>query len=418
MLSNLEKIMRAKIDVLRQHVSQLKAHAGTSSVYRVETYRNQDKLATYAQIGRLLDYLAPENIFLGNNYGYYPKKSGLLFQEECDAIAFFVAFMERYYSSSNSPIILMPALSTFIKKLKTSYESHERNTSVKLPEFYCEMVHWGLVILNQYQQALESQKIPIISPVTQEILKKVAAPQIFVNLSAYKKALSDEKAQRYREYIEARKKYRAQLPLLQARLQIYQLQRSLGTVISLIPGVFFLKEGLPEIWGELKKGGIWGALTSFIAHAVFSAFSPLGALFNYIGYGVLLENVEKDIAEADASKDYVVTRVLNASEYNSLKEFRKSFKRQHQEAVTDDLTKTLNKPKKHIERFTDGQTEKVRLYLDKQQVERLEAYQAFRYGRRIDATTFFKGIKSSQRESMATVEMLHNNYEKRVARPL
>jgi hypothetical protein len=308
----------------------------------------------------------------------------------------------------------MSEFSSFLRKLID--KDNQSFDVLKHRTLYFEVVYWGQVILNQYQEAIESRRTPIITSQAQEFLKKVATPQIFENPSAYKKAFLEEKAQRYREYTVARQLYRAQVPQLQAQLEGYLLQRSLGTLISLIPGVFLLKEGLPNIWQELKRGSILGALGSFIYYAITSAFSPLGACLNYIGYGLLADNVVNAIAEADASKDYVVTRVLKEDEYSGLKEFRQSFKRRHREAIADNATK-IPKPKKHVEKFTEGEVRKVRLYLDKQQAERFDAYQAFRYGHRIDADTFFKGLKSSRMESMATVEVLNIDHEKRIAQP-
>ena len=408
--------MQARVEILIKHVSDEKVKVQGYSIYQFAYHRkrDEDKFRIYLSIECALELLDPEFLAPGKEFSGYlhrssrtnrnsKKKSELVRQEECDAFAFFVALVQRYYSTDARPLTLAPELLAFLEKLKINRDRLEN---------YHEMVHWGQLILNDYQRAIESHQDPIVTPAAQDILAKAAAPQIFVNPKAYKKALVDEKVQRYSKYIEARQKYRAQVPKLQEQLSWCQLQRSLGTLVSLIPGVYFLKEGLSEIWMLLKKGSIGGALISFVLHGIVSAISPLGALCNYFGYGLLLDNVEKAIAEADAGKDYVVTRVLNASEYSDLKNFRKDFKRQLQKTVSDNPTKIFNKPQKHVERFADSHGEKVRVFLDKQQAQRFDAYQDFRFGRRTDTFTFFKGLEASQQESRVTVEKLNIECEK------
>ena len=401
--------MQARIEILYRQVLNLKEQTRDSDSSSIDgsssqSQKDADKLATYTEIKTLMDC---RELHL---------RSELQSREECDAIAFFVAFVQSHYSENGSSLRLDPKLSLFLNKIK--YNGNPTppvplnlifRNPVETLKTYHEMVHWGLVILNSYQ----SLKAGMITPEAQEFLNQAAAPLIFLNLAAYKEMLSDEKADRYRVYIDARHKDCARLPELQSQLRSYQWHRSWGSVISLVPGLFFLKNGLTESWSYIKQGKYGSALFGFVLIAGLSALSPLGALFNYYAYGFVLDQTKKTIAEMDPSNDYAVTRVLNESEYNAFKAFRKEFKEQHRQDIDGDLTSMLNKPKKHVERFTEGAEEKVRLYLDKQQAERFDGYQAFRSGRQVGgASTFFKGLKASQQESIATADLLHMEVEK------
>src|SRR5437773_2478926 len=74
-----------------------------------------------------------------------------------------------------------------------------------------------------------------------EIVKKATSPQISLDVAVYKQTLLEEKAKRYRQYINLRNEERAQVPVLVAQRRAYELRRIFGTMITLvIPGAILV----------------------------------------------------------------------------------------------------------------------------------------------------------------------------------
>jgi len=388
-------------------------------------------------------YVAIDSLLTINNLR---TKSELQREEECNAIAFFLAFIQIYYSSETQIRSLYPDFPELINKIIDQEQA--QNT-------YPEMLHWGLSFLDQYEEAKKNKKLPfailISSFEAQEFLKKVATPTIFEEDKkesseqkeklTYKETLRKEKTNRYKLYVEYREKFRNEsIPQLRVDLKTYQSYKSWGTAACFIPGVFWLM-GCKFTWEYIKQSKLGTAFIWFVGSAILSAFSPLSALYNYYLYNQKEREAQHQIDEAKADKDLIVTRTYTWDDYTNLWLYRRLLKQAQAKTLQNNPSKLFNKPKKHIERFEEKGIPKVKIFMDPEQSERLDIYQYFKIkdNQATDVSpstaewktaqqmflnnlttskqTFLKQLKTSKQKSIETTQALHLEYEKRFKKP-
>ncbi len=352
--------MQTRLVNLKQHLFDAKG--GDFLLPRDRTYKQK----LYAKLFSLLIYLDSNN------------RSEFQREEEYDAIVFFAAFIEYNYTlrpDDRQPRYQpLPELEELYRRLQLG----DWEASTKDNEDYIAVIHCGLSILKHHQK-LET---PFFNADHQPILRLASRKVLDLDFQQYASAQHIQLAARYRAYVNAREQARKQcMPQLQKNLRIHQWLRASLTALCLIPGVFFLTEGLYGSWYCLKQGlGKGSAVGWFFASLLLSAISPLGALVRYITYSETIKDSKRDIEKIAIQQDRVVIRILPKVEYEKHRKFRKSLKAANPDIVAANPSILVSKPKKVVDFFTDEHgIEKAKIYMLKTQAEqRFDQYEALR----------------------------------------